>query len=173
MNPKKSVQVLETQIQKLEAIDFDLNAWKNFTILLLERIFGKGTKKIEAIEKIKYAQGSWVLRDETGYTNSIEACKNLGREVLEESIIELETFGLPLESPDTIPFDTLLSALKNELTGSQFKEIVKAIGETGAIKDRKKILMTKLQGFGSDAGWAIVANILTDEQVAEKLKEEK
>ncbi|MFC2098813.1 hypothetical protein ACFLSP_03600, partial [Bacteroidota bacterium] len=103
----------------------------------------------------------------------IEACKNLGREVLEESIIELETFGLPLESPDTIPFDTLLSALKNELTGSQFKEIVKAIGETGAIKDRKKILMTKLQGFGSDAGWAIVANILTDEQVAEKLKEEK
>jgi len=172
MNPEKPIEVLEAQIQKLEAKDFDLNAWKNFTMLLLERIFGKQTKKIEAIEKIKYDQGSWVLRDETGYTNSIEACKKLGREVLEESIIELETFGLPLESPNTISFDTLLSALKDELTGSQFKEIVKAVGETGAIKDRKKILITKLQGFGSDAAWAIVANILTDEQVAEKLKEE-
>ena len=75
MNPKKSVEVLEGQIQKLEAKDFDLNAWKNFTILLLERIFGRQTKKIEAIQKIKYDQGSWVLRDETGYTNSMEACK--------------------------------------------------------------------------------------------------
>ncbi len=172
MNPKNAVKVLKDQIEKLEAKDFDLNAWKNFTILLLERIFGKNTKKIEAIQKIKYDQGSWVLRDETGYTNSIEACKKLGREVLEESIIELQTFGLPEESPDTIPFETILNAMKDELTGSQFREIKNAVVEKGAIKDRKKILITKLQGFGSDAAWAIVANILSDKNVAERLKEE-
>ncbi len=172
MNPKKSMEVLEGQIQKLDAKDFDLNAWKNFTILLLERIFGGQNLKIEAIEKIKYDQGSWVLRDETGYTNSIEACKKLGREVLEESIIELQTFGLPEESPDTIPFETILNAMKDELTGSQFREIKNAVVEKGAIKDRKKILITKLQGFGSDAAWAIVANILSDEHVAGRLKED-
>lgn len=171
MNPKKSIQVLEGQIQKLEDKDFDLNAWKNFTILLLERIFGRQSKKIEAIQKIKYDQGSWVLRDETGYANSIEACKKLGREVLEESIIELDTFGLPQEAADTIPFETILNALKEELTGSQLREIKKAASEKGIIEDRKKILITKLQDFGSDAAWAIVANILSDEQVVEKLKE--
>mgnify|MGYP000326093781 CR=1 FL=1 len=85
MNPKKSIEVLQAQIAKLEEKEFDLNAWKNFTVLLLERIFGLNTKKISAIEKIKYDQGSWVLRDETGYTNSMEACKKLGREVLEEA----------------------------------------------------------------------------------------
>ncbi len=172
MNPKKSVEVLEGQIQKLEAKEFDLNAWKNFTILLLERIFGRQSKKIEAINKIKYDQGSWVLRDETGYTNSMEACKKLGREVLEESIVELETFGLPEESTDTIAFEIILNALKDELTGSQLREIIKAVGDTGAIKDRKKILFSKLQGFGSEAAWAIVANILSDEQITEKLKGE-
>jgi hypothetical protein len=172
MNPEKSIEVLEGQIEKLDAKEFDLNAWKNFTVLLLERIFGRHSKKIEAIQKIKYDMGSWVLRDETGYTNSMEACKKLGREVLQEAIIELETFGLPEESPDTIPFGIILDALKDELTGSQFKEIRKAVAEKGAIADRKKILITKLQGYGSDAAWAIVANILSDEQVAEKLKEE-
>ena len=95
MNPKNAVKVLKDQIEKLEAKDFDLNAWKNFTILLLERIFGQKTKKIEAIRKIKYDQGSWVLRDETGYTNSMEACKKLGSEILEEAIVELEAFGAP------------------------------------------------------------------------------
>ena len=171
MNPKKSITVLEEQIGKLEAKDFDLNAWKNFTVLLLERIFGRQSKKIEAIQKIKYDQGSWVLRDETGYTNSMEACKKLGREILEEAIVELETFGLPEESSDTIPFEIILNALEDELTGSQFREIRKAVTEKTAMVDRKKILITKLQGYGSDAAWAIVANILSDKQVAEKLRD--
>lgn len=172
MNPEKSIEVLEGQIQKLDAKEFDLTAWKNFTILLLERIFGRQSQKIESINKIKYDQGSWVLRDETGYTNSMAACKKLGREVLEEAIVELETFGLPEESPDTIPFGSVLNALKDELTGSQFREIKKAVEEKGAIEDRKKILITKLQVFGSDTAWAIVASILADETVAGKLKEQ-
>jgi hypothetical protein len=171
MNPEKSIEVLKKQIEKLEDKEFDLNAWKNFTILLLERIFGRQNQKIESIQKIKYDQGSWVLRDETGYTNSIEACKKLGMEVLEEAIIELETFGMPAESPDTLPFEILLSALKDELTGSQFREIRKAIEERGAIEDRKKILVTKLQGYGSDTALSIVANLLTNQEVAKKLKE--
>lgn len=82
MDINKTVQVLQDQIEKLNAKDFDLNAWKNFTILLLERIFGPGNQKIQSIQHIKYDQGSWVLRDETGYTNSIEACKKLGGKFL-------------------------------------------------------------------------------------------
>ena len=170
MNPKNAIKVLQDQIEKLETKDFDLNAWKNFTTLLLERIFGQKTKKIEAIQKIKYDQGSWVLRDETGYTNSMEACRKLGREILEEAIVELEAFGAPEETGNTIPFDVILNALQDELTGSQFREIKNAIEEERQIKDLKKILVTKLKGFDSEGIYAIVANILSNEEVIKSLQ---
>jgi hypothetical protein len=170
MNPKNAIEVLQGQIEKLEAKDFDLNAWKNFTILLLERIFGSKTQKIEAIRKIRYDQGSWVLRDETGYTNSMEACKKLGREILDEAIVELETFGAPEETGNTISFEIVLNALQDELTGSQFREIKKALEEEKKTEDRKKILVTKLKGFGSESVYAIVANILSNDEVIKILK---
>ena len=169
MNPKNAIKVLKDQIEKLEAKDFDLNAWKNFTILLLQRIFGQETRKVDAIGKIKYDQGSWVLRDETGYTNSVDACKKLGREILEEAIVELETFGTPEETGNTISFDVILEALQDELTGSQFREIKEAIKEKRQIKDLKKILVTKLKGFDSEGIYAIVANILSNEEVMKNL----
>ncbi len=171
MNPKNAIEVLQSQIEKLEAKEFELNAWKNFSILLLERIFGKNTKKTEAVNRIKYDQGSWVLRDETGYANSMEACKKLGREILSEAILELETFGAPEDASDTIAFGILENALRDELTGSQLKEIISTLSEKGAIKDRKKVLLTKLESYGSDTALAIVANILSDEQVSERLSE--
>lgn len=169
MNPKNAIKVLKDQIEKLEAKEFDLNAWKNFTILLLQRIFGQETRKVDAIGKIKYDQGSWVLRDETGYTNSMDACKKLGREILEEAIVELEAFGAPEETGNTISFDVILDALQDELTGSQFREIKQAIIEKRQIKDLKKILVTKLKGFDSEGIYAIVANILSNEEVMKNL----
>jgi len=172
MDINKTVQVLQGQIEKLNAKDFDLNAWKNFTILLLERIFGPGNKKIESIQKIKYDQGSWVLRDETGYTNSMEACKKLGREVLEEAIIELETFGIPEAATDQIDLQVIVNALEDELTGTRFREIKKALAEERQIKDKKKILITKLKSYGAETAFAIVANILTNPQVTERIKQE-
>lgn len=171
MEINKTVQVLQDQIEKLHAKDFDLNAWKNFTILLLERIFGPGNQKIQSIQNIKYDKGSWVLRDETGYANSMEACKKLGREVLEEAIMELETFGAPEKVTDDIDIQIIISALEDELTGTQFREIRKALGEKRQIEDKKKILITKLKSYGADTAYAIVANILTNSQVTEKLKQ--
>jgi hypothetical protein len=169
MNPQNAIKVLQDQIEKLAAKDFELNAWKNFTVLLLERIFGPRSKKIEAIQQIKYDMGSWVLRDETGYTNTMEACKKLGREILEEAIVELGAFGAPEEAGDAIPFEIILNALKDELTGSQFREIKKALEEERQIEDRKKILVTKLKGFGTESIYAIVANILSHEAIIKRL----
>jgi hypothetical protein len=169
MEISKAVEVLHNQIQKLNAKDFDLIAWKNFTILLLERIFGSETKKIESIQNIKYDKGSWVLRDETGYANSMEACKKLGREILEEAILELETFGVPETSADQVDVQVLINALEDELTGTQFREIKKALQEDKQIEDKKKILITKLKSYGADTVFAIVANILSNQQVSEKL----
>lgn len=169
MEIKKAVEVLQNQLQKLNAKDFDLNAWKNYTVLLLERIFGPDTKKIESIQVIKYDKGSWVLRDETGYANSMEVCKKLGREILEEAIMELETFGAPETSADQIEIQVILNALEDELTGTQFREIKKALTEEKKVEDKKKILITKLKSYNPDAVFAIVANILTNPLVSEKI----
>ncbi len=170
MDTDKAIEVLQNQINKLDTKDFDLNAWKNFATLLLERIFGKDNKKIEAIQRIKYDQGSWVLRDETGYMNSMEACKKLGREILEEAIVELEAFGTPAESQNKIDIDVIIMALEDELTGSQFRELKKALTEERQIEDKKKILVTKLKSYGAEAAFAIVANILANDHVARMIQ---
>jgi hypothetical protein len=165
MDKNSAISVLQEQITKLTARDFDLNAWKNFSILLLERIFGKDTRKIEAIQKIKYDQGSWVLRDQTGYTNSMEACKKMGKEILGEAIVELEAFGPPEVSGNLIDLGIIVTALEDELTGSQVREIKKILAEEKSAEDKKKLIMTKLKSYGPDTAFAIVANILTREEV--------
>ena len=99
----------------------------------------------------------------------MEACKKLGRELLEEAILELETFGLPEISEDQVDINVLVTALEDELTGTQFREIKKALTEDKTPEDKKKILITKLKSYGSETVFAIVANILTNQQVSTKL----
>jgi hypothetical protein len=169
MDKNSAITVLQEQISRLAAKDFDLNAWKNFSVLLLERIFGKDTRKIEAIQKIRYDQGSWVLRDQTGYTNSMEACKKLGKEILEEAIIELKAFGPPESSGNLVDIGIIITALEDELTGSQVREIRKILGEEKSAEEKKKLIMTKLKSYGQDTAFAIVAGILTREEVQKKL----
>lgn len=169
MDKNSAISVLQEQITKLSARDFDLNAWKNFCTLLLERIFGKDSRKIEAIQKIKYDQGSWVLRDQTGYTNSMEACKKLGKEILEEAIVELEVFGPPEISGNLIDLGIIVTALEDELTGSQLREIRKILAEEKSDEDKKKLIMTKLKSYGPDTAFAVIANILTSKEVQKKL----
>lgn len=167
---ENAIKVLKSQIEKLDARKFDLNAWKESTIILLDRIFGPLNERSDAIRKIKYDQGSWVLRDETGSTNSLVACKNLGKEVLESAILELENFGMPDMSDQSIQLDVIIRALEDELTGSQFREIKKSLQEKGSIEDKKKVIMTKLKAFGRDTAFAIIAGILTDKQVISKIR---
>ena len=162
MDTKKATIILHDQIEKLNVKKFDLNAWKTTTIILLERIFGQHNEKINSINKINYDQGSWTLRDETGFSHSVETCKKMGREILEAAIAELEAFGAVEISTETLPFGVLLSALEDELTGSQLREIKKLLTEKSPIDDKKQILITKLKSYGSDAAYAIVANILSN-----------
>ena len=52
---KKEIALLKKQIDKLDDKDFDLEAWKKYTIILLARIFGDKTEKIRQIESIDIA----------------------------------------------------------------------------------------------------------------------
>ena len=66
----QEVEILKKQIKKLDDPDFDLQAWKTGAIILLERLFGPGNQKISQMEKIKYDQSSWALREAKGSRSS-------------------------------------------------------------------------------------------------------
>jgi hypothetical protein len=160
--PENEVKLLQAQLEKLKARDFDLDAWKKATIIILERIFGENNQKIHQIESIEYDYSSWSLRDTTGSNTYLESCKKLGREILQASIDELETLGLPQtsETPDEF-FQVISNALRDELKGSQYREIsqILASGDTQEAK-REKIL-EKLKEYGSDVAQDVLSNILT------------
>jgi hypothetical protein len=160
--PEKEIQLLRVQIDKLAAKGFDLDAWKKATIIILARIFGENTLKIKQIESIEYDYSSWSLRDTTGSNNYLDSCKKLGREILQASVDELETLGLPKAEETSDEFyHVITSALQDELKGSQVKEInqILASGESPEVK-REKIL-EKLKEYGSDISHDILSNILT------------
>ena len=160
--PEKEIQLLKTQIDKLSRKDFDLDAWKKATIIILARIFGENNLKIRQIESIEYDYSIWSLRDTTGFNTYLDSCKKLGREILQASIDELESLGLPKSEETTNEFFLIITgALQDEMKGSQVKEInqVLASGESPEIK-REKIL-EKLKEYGSEISQDILSNILT------------
>ena len=163
----KEIELLNKQVAKLNADDFDLEAWKTGAIISLERIFGADNQKIAQIEKIKYDQSSWALREAKGSKNMMETCKKQGREILEIAVDELEHFGLPDEMLEAkaAPFKaTIVSALEDELKISQYREIVRIICSDKKPGEKKKELIDTLNDFGHDAAENILTSILLSDQ---------
>ncbi len=86
--------LLDSQIQKLDFENFDLEAWKSSTISVLSRIFGRSDFRAEQINQLKIDYSSWALRDSSANYNPIEAAKQKGREILLTAIEEMTLFGI-------------------------------------------------------------------------------
>jgi len=160
--PEKETQLLKIQMDKLNNKDFDLDAWKKSTIIILARIFGENNLKIKQLESIEYDYSSWSLRDTTGFNTYLDSCKKLGREILQASVDELETLGLPKTEETTDEFFLVITgALQDELKGMQVREI-KQILSSGENPDAKRVLiLEKLKEYGSEISQDILSNILT------------
>lgn len=171
---KKEIDLLRQQINKLNAADFELEAWKTYTIILLERIFGSGSQKIKQIQNINYDYSSWSLRDTSGRGSNIDTCKKMGWEILTASIQELENFGLPntaqpmeqiAPSNNTLEIGRLIGYFEDELKVSQLKEL-KAILQSGNnTEDKKSRLVGKLKEYGVNTAPDILSNIMLNEYV--------
>jgi len=119
---EREIALLEQQLERLNDKKFDLDAWKNHTIIFMERIFGKETSKLKMIKALAYDYSSWNLRDTaaTGKTNNNDPVILQAKEILSAAIAELKTLGLPAvesEKPKT------LVLLKDELTGKQWRDL--------------------------------------------------
>jgi hypothetical protein len=167
----KKIELLQKQLKKLDAKDFNLNAWKNSSILILERIFGKDSQKIKKIDEIHYDLSSWSMRDTLG-TSSLDACKQTGKEILEVCIIELETLGLPEQTEkevttDTLDFNVILQALENKLTISKFKELKQILEKE---ENKMKKVHDFLMEIGTEVSVHILADIISNQEVARKIQ---
>ena len=159
----KYVEVLKKQIEKLSDDDFDLDAWKSGTIVLLGRIFGDATAKIGEIEKIKFDFGSWSLRDASGSRDQMQSCKRRGRGVLEACITELEMLGLEENEPvETSDNAALRNVVEQELKISEYRSLIKIVKNKSNRAEKRSMLIRALQNLDTLVAPGIVANMLTE-----------
>lgn len=177
---EKQIQLLSKQIYKLEKKDFDLDAWKATTNVILEKIFGANNQGIKAIDKIKFDSVTWSIRDTSHFWNNMSFCKKQAKAIIEACINNLSKFGEPknnsAEKSDnninhtqdqnqTDHINIITSAVKHELTVSQLKELdeLRKVDETKSVIKTK--IINKLRSFGSDASSKILATILTNPKI--------
>ncbi len=133
---EKEIALLKGQIDRLDEIHFDLEAWKNQTIIFLERIFGKESSKIKMIKELHYDYSSWNLRDTAaaGKTRDKDPVRAQAQEIIQATVAELENLGLPEDKKE---MEKIRELLRDELTGRQIKEIETLLASDEPEKARK------------------------------------
>ncbi len=168
-----AIALLEAQAEKLDAKDFNLNAWKKHTILLLTRLFGEKDPKIAQIEKLDFEFNSWALRDASGNESYIAGRKRIGRETLEAAISELKLFGLPgdkNQNQDATLASNIASLIFDELKGSDVRRIKEVLQSDGSSEELGRRLRELLEALDEKAMRQVLAAILLNEQLRSSLK---
>lgn len=169
---KKEIQLLEQQIAKLSSEDFDLEAWKKYTIIILANIFGENNIKVHQIEKLEYVFNSWALRDASGNESYEEGTKKLAREILQASIDELKTFGLPdpsnNKSDETL--QKFLSILLDELKGSQVKQLKSILSSHESEEEKGRQIKEILEGLGEYSAYSVLTSMVMQEEAVKLIR---
>ncbi len=154
---EKEISLLNEQLAQLNEKKFDLEAWKNHTLIFLERIFGKDNSKLKLIQELRYDYSSWSLRDTAaaGKTKDKDPVKMQAREILEATILELETLGLPQGEDDQ---RKVWELLQDELTGKQAKEIEALLKSND--KDKTKRISKILENIDKENLAGVLAKLL-------------
>ena len=155
---EKEIALLKEQIARLDEKKFDLEAWKNHTIIYLERIFGRDSSKIKMLKDLHYDYSSWGLRDTaaSGKTKDKDPIREQAEELLKAAIAELESLGLPQGKPEK---EKVWELLQDELTGKQVKEIEALLASEDQEKNLK--IADILENLGADNLSLLIAKLLT------------
>lgn len=186
---KKIIALLKRQLEELDKIgtnpstqneySFGVDAWKSSTISILERVFGKESRKIQEVEKIELKRRI----TKQGDLYSIETVKETGRSIIEACIAEIENLGLPESKYDgnekginltvvqsqsnkqTIKLELLVSIIREELKGRQLDEIQEILNEKTDPETKKKNIFEKVKTFGVDTLSNIISGLLSNPQI--------
>ena len=154
---EKEIALLKEQLARLDEKKFDLEAWKNHTLIFLERIFGKENSKLNLIRELHYDYSSWNLRDTAaaGKTKDKDPVKIQAREILSATITELEKLGLPKNRLDD---KKIWELLQDELTGKQVKEIETVLNSDDSNKTEN--ISKILENLGQENLASVIAKLL-------------
>lgn len=135
----KEITLLKAQREKLSGKTFDLEGWKNQTLLLAQRIFGKEHLVLRMLNDLKYDYSSWHLRDVTGNKETEDPVRIQARQILDAAMTELETLGVPSGEKQA---REVWDILEEELTGKQVKELqdILSVGGEGCLEKIKEKL---------------------------------
>ncbi len=155
---EKEIALLKEQTARLNDKKFDLEAWKNRTLIFLERIFGKDSSVIKMVQNLHYDYSSWSLRDTYagGSAKDKDPVRIQANEILEAAIFELETLGLPSEKQEKT---RIKEFLEDELTGKQMKEIEQILTTDDTDKNDKIIRI--LENLEKESLATTIAKLLT------------
>ena len=153
------IALLQNQIERLREKKFDLEAWKNHTIIFLERIFGKDSSKLKMIRDLDYNYSSWNLRDTAaaGKASDKDPVLLQAEEILNATIAELKALGLPQAKKDK---DKIWELLNDELTGKQIRELDSLVKSEDADKSEK--ITNILDELDKEKLATIILKLLTD-----------
>ncbi len=142
MDTKASyIQLLDQQLEAIENRDFDLNAWKKSTILLVSSCFGSHSHQVAAIEKIDYAYSSWSLRDESGTSDPVKTdCKLTLKTIIEE--LKLQDQSSTEQQSGSLDF--LWAPFEDELTGATFKQLKNILSNANLSDDEIEMFLKNL-----------------------------
>ena len=154
---EQEIALLKEQIERLGEEKFDLEAWKNRTVIFLERIFGKESPRLKMIQNLHYDYSSWSLRDTYagGSAKDKDPVRIQAKEILEAIIAELESLGLPQGKKEQ---QKLRELLDDELTGKQVKEIDSLLNSADQEKQEK--LAEILESLPKESLVAVIAKLL-------------
>lgn len=153
--PDRQIELLSQQLEKLNQKSFDLEAWKNQSLIFLNRIFGNSHPVVKMILDLKYDYSSWNLRDATGNEKTDDPVKMQAREILEAAIQELETLGAPTKETEN---ERARQLLQQELTGRQWTELAEILGDK--TEKQAEQIREKLGQLGKEQLVEILTGIL-------------
>ncbi len=158
---KKYITLLKNQLEKLEREEFDFEAWKTSTVIILTRIFGPADVKIKQLESLRVEYGSsWSMRAVSGSFDPISSSKKQGREIVEVAINELELYGEEILSPCGQLVEDSLSEV---LTVADYKALQGIITEQDAIK-KNEALNKFLKKLSKDELTMVLTHILSEQK---------
>lgn len=177
-----AIEAIENAIKKSEKINSaeDFETWRNATIGTLHRIVPHNKTIFTQMKSIP-------VRTLTGLL--IPTSPKSATDLLSSLIDDIKRFGLekpPKPRPKqnsavnlhlnqsqntnvSINIEFVIDAIKDELKGSQVKELKEILASDAEPEEKKKSFVEKIKSFGSDVASNILANIVTNPSVYEKM----
>ncbi|MBU3126024.1 hypothetical protein KN811_21635 [Sinomicrobium sp. 2019215] len=183
---EKFIEALKSVQNPTVNSSYDLQTWKAKAINIISRIYGDDSKQEEQIKEIKYQSylsfgtigGRNTPSTRSGGGNNGKKCEKQAQELIESFIYDLETFDIPepkqteksgginislhQNQNQTVNVNVIWESIRDELKGSQLKEIEEIINDNDEPQSKKKRIFDKVKSFGTDVATNIIAGILTN-----------